>query len=212
MKINKIKALCKAKKQCVIYESGARRMLGTLNAVYPAEGLSISKRSMRTLFDWPDVEDELNIETMLLEDSRMCPHNFGIVTTQEMTIGCPITHLDEAVIPLGEDGKLYFVKEEYVNAAEKTEGYTKYYLARNILGEPLVVVSDGLITTAIIKPLPRRTAERIRLYMESVGRMTARGWVDEEATAKDMEILPGQIDMDEMLEEANKENGEKNPD
>ena len=201
MKINKIKALCKAEKQCVIYESGARRMLGTLNAVYPAERLSISKHSLRTLFDWTGVEGELNIETMLLEDSRLCPHNFGIASTQEMMIGYPITYLDETVIPLGEDGKLYFVKEEYVNAAEKMEGYTKYYLARNILGEPLVVVSDGLITTAIIKPLPRNTAEKIRIYMESMGKMTARGWVDEKATVKDMEI-PGQIDMDEMLEEA----------
>lgn len=201
MKINKIKALCKAEKQCVIYESGARRMLGTLNAAYPAEGLSISKSSLRTLFDWPDVEDEINIETMLLEDSRLCPHNFGINSTQGMTIGYPITHLDEAVIPLGKDGKLYFVKEEYVNAEEKTEGYTKYYLARNVLGEPLVVVSDGLITTAIIKPLPRGMAEKIRIYMESMGKMTARGWVDEKATVKNMEI-PGQIDMDEILEEA----------
>lgn len=200
MKINKIKALCKAEKQCVIYDNGKSRMLGTLNTVYPAEGLSISSRSLRTLFDWPDVEDELNIEVMPLENSRLCPHDFSIVSAQEMTVGFPITYLAETVIPLGKDGELYFVKEDYVNAAEKMEGYTKYYLARNVLNEPLVVVSDGLITTAIIKPLPRSTAEKIRVYMEAVARMTASGWMDENTTAENMEIT-GQINMNEMLEE-----------
>ena len=53
MKINKIKALCKAEKQCVIYESRARRMLGTLNEdadlLKRAKELGLTKKQIEAI-------------------------------------------------------------------------------------------------------------------------------------------------------------------
>lgn len=54
MKVNRIKALCKAEKRCIIYgsgEDGERQLIGTTNAAYPAGDLGICESSISTLFD-----------------------------------------------------------------------------------------------------------------------------------------------------------------
>ena len=73
MKFTKIKALCKAEKHCLIYKQGGRTLLGTRNAAYPAEELAISRNSIKTLFDWPNVEEDITIEVRKMQESRLLP-------------------------------------------------------------------------------------------------------------------------------------------
>lgn len=92
------------------------------------------------------------------------------------------------------------MREAYVSAAEKIEGYTHYYLSENAMGEPLVVISDGMITTAIVRPLPKKTAANIRTYLQGMAELIACGWPDEDKTEKPDE-LDGQIEMESMMRE-----------
>lgn len=200
MKVTRIKALCKAEKCCIIYDQlGERQMIGTESAAYPVDHLMLTKDSIRTLFDWPDVANELRIETMQLEESRLHPGYAPCFKMEQLRTGMPISYIDETIIPLMAGNRILFVRADYVNAAEKTEGYAMYYLAQNGRGEPLVVLGDGLFITAIIRPLPKRTAESVRTYLRSMADFDAWGWPDE--NAKDSGQLPGQMSMEEMQED-----------
>lgn len=203
MKINKIKALCKREAHCMIYAQGGGCLIGTRNAVYPAGELKINRRTIATLFDWPDVEGDIAVEEAVWTDSRNYPSEMGYSSEQELKACGVITYTGDEVRPLatdGLDGMIYFVLEDYLAAAEKTEGYTVYSLAHNAEGEPLIVVGDGMITTAIVRPLPKKTAANIRTYLQGMAELIACGWPDEDKTGKQDE-LDGQIEMESMMRE-----------
>lgn len=208
MKITRIKAICKTEKHCIIYEQGeSRRLIGTRNAAYPADELNISRYSLKTLFDWPDVLNDIGVETVALEETRMHPMSEWHQHLVELTPCWTVAYAGEAIIPLMYKNGLLFVREAYISAAEKIEGYTHYYLSENAMGEPLVVISDGLIATAIVKPLPVNTAKGICTYMAELCRTNVQGWPDQEGIVDD-NSLDKQIAMDEMLEEAKSDDGE----
>lgn len=114
-------------------------------------------------------------------------------------MGFSINYLSEEIVPLCHHSAVYFIRGVYRDAAEKVEGYDRYYLAQNVEGEPLILLSDGLMTPAVIKPLPRKTAAEICNYLCRIGEMPARGWEREEGKTEEAQIK-GQMNMDEMLE------------
>lgn len=201
MKFTRIKALCKTEKCCIIYRQGGRTLIGTRNAAYPAEELPITAKSIKTLFDWPDVEEDIPIEIKQMKDSRMCPMSEYKNQLIELHPGWEISYRGEAILPLMYEGGMFFVEQAYIAAAEKTEGYTSYHASENIDGEPLIIVGDGLITTAIIKPMAKKEGYAIRDYLERMTNFTVFGWPDEEKPEEAAGQLNGQMNMDEMLEE-----------
>ena len=200
MKVTRIKNLCKAEKHCIIYHQGGRHLIGTRNAAYPAEDLVISHKSIKTLFDWPDVEADIAIEVRKMQESRLKPESEYKNQLVELKPGWEISCAGDTIVPLMHENGLYFVNKAYIDAAEKIEGYTHYYLSENAMGEPLVVISDGMITTAIVKPLPVNTAKGICTYMTEICKANVQGWPDQEGIVDD-NSLDKQIGMDEMLEE-----------
>lgn len=200
MKVTRIKNLCKAERHCIIYQQGGRTLIGTRNAAYPSEELTITPKALRTLFDWTSVEEDITIEARKMQESRLLPMSEYKSQLIELKPGWEITCMGDTVVPLMHAMGLYFVRKEYIDAAEKTEGYTSYHLSENIDGEPLIIVGDGLMTTAIIKPINRREAGNIRDYMGRMSNMMVFGWPDEEKPEVVGEIS-GQITVDEMLEE-----------
>lgn len=201
MKFTRIKALCKAEHCCIIYKQGGRTLLGTRNAAYPAEDLVISHKSIRTLFDWPDVEADITIEVRKMQESRLKPESEYKNQLVELKPGWEITCAGDTAVPLMHENGLYFVNKAYIDAAEKTEGYTSYHLSENIDGEPLIIVGDGLMTTAIIKPMSKGTARNIRDYLERMAGFYVFGWPDEEKPVEVPGQMAGQVNMNEMLEE-----------
>lgn len=201
MKVTRIKSLCKAEHCCIIYKQGGRTLLGTRNAAYAAEDVVISHKSIKTLFDWPDVEAEITIEVRKMSESRLKPVSEYKSQLIELRAGWEITCAGDTVVPLLHESGMYFVKKANIDAAEKTEGYTSYHLSENIDGEPLIIVGDGLVTTAIIKPANRRTANGIQDYLQRMTQLPALGWPDEDKPAEAAGQLDGQMNMDEMLEE-----------
>ena len=152
---------------------------------------------MATLFDWPDVESDIDVEEAVWMESRMYPTRRD---GQEMRSGGVISYFGDDVRPLVVDGMIYFVPEEYLAAAEKTEGYTVYNIAQNAQGEPLVVVGDGMITTAIVRPLPVKEAANIRTYLQGLADQIACGWPDEDKVSAPAQI-DGQLEMESMIRE-----------
>lgn len=199
MKVTRIKNLCKAERHCIIYQQGGRTLIGTRNVAYPSEELKITPKALRTIFDWPSVGEDIGIEERKMSESRLMPMSEYKSQLIELKPGWEITCAGDKVVPLMHEMGLYFVRKEYIDAAEKTEGYTSYHLSENIDGEPLVIVGDGLMTTAIIKPINRREAGNIRDYLGRMSNMMAFGWPDEEKPEAVGEIS-GQITVDEMLE------------
>lgn len=202
MKVTKIKNLCKAEKYCIIYEQGKRRLVGTHNAAYPAENLAITTEGIGTLFDWPDVKEDITVDAMMFPQSQLYPNTQYCDNGQELSVGFSINYYGEEIVPLCCEAGVFFIRGAYRDAAEKKEGYDRYYLARNVEGEPLVMLSDGLMAPAVIKPLPRKTAAEICNYLSTIGEMPAQGWTREEGKTEETQ-LKGQINMDEVLEESN---------
>lgn len=200
MKVTRIKNLCKAESHCIIYQQGGRTLIGTRNTAYPSEELKITPKALKTLFDWPTVEGDISIEVRKMQESRLLPMSEYKSQLVELHPGWEVSFAGDAVVPLMHEMGLYFVNKAYIDAAEKTEGYTSYHLSENIDGEPLIIVGNGLMTTAIIKPMSRREATGIRDYLERMTRMPAFGWPDEDKPEAVGEIS-GQITVDEMLEE-----------
>ena len=202
MKVTKIKSLCKAEHKCMIYEMGRYRLIGTTNAAYPAENLAITTEGIATLFDWPDVEEDITVDEMMFPESQLYPNTQYCSKEHELSVGFSINYYGEEIVPLCCREGVFFIRGAYRDAAEKKEGYDRYYLARNVEGEPLVMLSDGLMAPAVIKPLPRKTAAEICNYLSTIGEMPAQGWTREEGKTEETQ-LKGQINMDEVLEESN---------
>lgn len=200
MKVTKIKSLCKAEHKCMIYEMGRYRLIGTTNAAYPAENLAITTKGIATLFDWPDVEEYIVVDAMMFPESQLYPNTQYCSKEHELSVGFSINYLGEEIVPLCCQEGVFFIRGVYKDAAEKKEGYDRYHLARNVEGEPLVMLSDGLMAPAVIKPLPRKTAAEICNYLCRIGEMPAQGWTREEGKTEETQ-LKGQINMDEVLEE-----------
>ena len=185
---------------------GGRTLIGTRNAAYMSEELVITPKGIKTLFDWPEVETDIAVVVRKMSESRMLPMNTYKSQLIELVPGWEITCSGDTVVPLMHEMGLYFVNKAYIDAAEKTEGYTSYHLSENVDGEPLILIGDGLMTTAIIKPRNRREAINIRDYLGRMANMTAFGWPDEDKMVEIGVELRRQISVDEMLEENGNEN------
>lgn len=203
MKVTRIKALCKDEGQAIIYNDFGRQYLGTAQAAYPVDNIEIQKTSIPTLFDWPKALHDMDVTEMAMEGSMMMPEG-GIVD-----------------IPFREEGKLFpemeiggwtamsdsttreilFVQEELIRAAEKTEGYQMFHRRENANGEPLVIISDGMIVTGIVRPAKQKTAERIAAAMRCLGALTPIGSPDPNEARKEEAQLPGQMNIDDVMGE-----------
>ena len=211
MKITRIKALCKEAKMVQILETGdMRQWIGTKGAIYPADGLTITRESLATLFDMPDVNKVLEVTDGNAYQSDLNPIP-TICEWPQMGSGLPIVYMGRTLIPLGESGKLYLVRADMVKAAESTEGYLIFRKAENMRGEPLVVIDNGMLCTGIIRPLPKETVQAVQRYMDSFSQMQpdgtpfADGRQDEDEPASEEVEIAGQIEMHELLLEAGDE-------
>lgn len=104
MKITKIKALCKEGKAVqILGTDNTRQWIGTKDAIYPADGLTITRESLPSLFDMPDVCKVLEVT-----DGDLCASDLNPVVRFEewpqMGSGMPVVYLGKSLIPLGEGG------------------------------------------------------------------------------------------------------------
>lgn len=203
MKVTRIKALCKDEGQAIIYNDFGRQYLGTAQAAYPAENIKIQKTSIPTLFDWPTALGDMNVDVMELEGSMMMPEGgiVGIPFREEGKLFPEMEIGDFVLMSDRETREILFVQEELIRAAEKTEGYQMFHRGENANGEPLVIISDGMIVTGIVRPVKQKTAERIAATMRCLGELTPTGSPDPNEKSKEETQLPGQMNIDDVMGE-----------
>ena len=204
MKVTRIKALCKDAGQAIIYNDNGRQYLGTHDAAYPVDNIEIQKTSIPTLFDWPTALADMNVDVVGMPGSLMMPESGTIVDIPfrdegklypEMAIG-NFTLMSDRV-----SKEILFVPEELIRAAEKTEGYQMFYRRENAKGEPLVIISDGMIVTGIVRPAMKKTAKRIAEAMICLAGLVPIGSPDPNEVRREENQLTGQMTMEDAMKE-----------
>lgn len=168
---------------CMIYETGgARQWIGTLEAIYPADGLQITKNSIRTLFDMPDADKRMEIGVEDIFKSELVPSEEEIAVElegwTELNCRIPIFYLGEKVYPLTHRDGILFVQSDYVKPAIRKNDYLVFKLARNGFGHPLIMIGNGLEVTGVAKPVPAKTAASIVKLMGEMSAYRADGSPD----------------------------------
>ncbi|MBQ8617626.1 MAG: hypothetical protein IJ418_08940 [Clostridia bacterium] len=213
MKITHIKKLCVEAHMCMIYDTdGNRQWIGTQDTIYPADELMLSVRNIATLFDMPDAESRMEIGQEEIWRSELvpgdCEIDFELERWQELKCGIPIVYLGDKLYPLAnEHGGILFVKADYVKPAIRKNDYLVFKLTYNQFGHPLIVIGNGMETTGIVRPVPKKEAENLLDLLARYSQMQAAG-----SPAKDggQYIKPekpedGQIAMEEVEEAENDE-------
>lgn len=206
MRFSQIKKLCKEDSECTIFEEGTHQWIGTRHAAYPVEDVDIDTSSIKTLFDWPDVESDIGVGMSALANSTLCPDgavrfNYAPNKWPKLEQGMPVMVAGEWINPLVHSGGVMFVREDRVKPARRKHEYADFRLAYNRQMEPLVVITNGFMVTGIVRPQTKREAELILETMGKMVNMLPQGTPgDVKLRAEDEGEIDGQITMDEMME------------
>lgn len=169
MKLSAIKRCCVEEKEFYIYESDCdEQWIGTHTAAWPVEGdLKLTEGSIAAIFD-------LKPKKAAQMDILALPFNRGSCLyaapetewdAQELGI---VEYLGERCLLLTCRGRMLAVDMAKVKAARCAEDYQCMKIGINTDGEPLVLVKDGMLTTAVILPESEEVVDAIRTM---IGRM-----------------------------------------
>ena len=210
MKIAAIKRVCMDARQFYIFNDGyGRQWIGTQSAAYPSEGVTFTEGNIAEMFDLTEKQSKkVSVTCRPIElSSLFCRDNVIGLDYARMRPGLPFRYLDEMLLPLEYRGNLYVILEKMVKAAASNgREYLDYFMGQNERGEPLVFISDGMIAAGIIRPIPESTTRTVKGWLARYGALIPGGPVVVEFEKREeKDELDGQIDMDEMLEDAQEE-------
>lgn len=212
MKFSQIKKLCKDADACMIYKDGPLTWLGTRDAAYPVADVDVNTASVKTLLDWPDVESDIGVSHMLLEASGLMPDE--VIRTDvafnrwaKLEQGMTVSVGGERVCPLVYSGGAMFVEWEKIKPAIRKGEYLDFRLAYNRAGHPLVLVTNGMMVTGIMRPMSTREAELIIETMGKLAGMRPEGTPGDAKKAEQTQEkeISGQISIEEAMQEADGE-------
>lgn len=208
MKFSQIKKICKDAKECVIYNEGTMQWIGTGEAAYPLEDVEATVAAVKTLFDWPDVEADIAVVEKTMDEMGLAPDdvaNCDMMSSgwEKLSQCISIYSGGDKILPLACGMNVLFVWWERVRPAIRKHEYLDFRLAHNKDEEPLIVVTNGLMVTGILKPMYQTQAE---ICVETLRKMSEFVPVgtpnDRKKPEEEQEEIDGQIAMDEMLEES----------
>ena len=150
MKLSAIKRCCVEENEFYIYRDiNGEQWIGTHTAAWPVEGdLELTEGSIAAIFDLaPKKAAQMDILALPLgSGSRL--------------YAAPATEWDAQELGIVDMAK--------VKAARCAEDYQCMKIGINTDGEPLVLVKDGMLTTAVILPESEEVVDAIRAM---IGRM-----------------------------------------
>ena len=185
MKLGAIKRCCIEEKEFYIYRDiGGEQWIGTHTAAWPVEGdLELTQGSIAAIFDLTAKKAaQMDILALQLEqDSRLYADPATEWDAQELGI---VEYLGERCLLLTCCGRLLVVDMAKIKAARCAEEYQGMKVSVNADGEPLVLVKDGMLTTAVILPESKKAVDTIRAMIarmaQSCGLLAAGETDDEE--------------------------------
>ena len=207
MKFSQIKKICKDADECIIYQDGPMQWIGTGEAAYPLEDVEATVASVKTLFDWPDVEADIRVFEKTLEDVGLAPDGVARCDVRsdkwpKLIQGLTIYSGGDKIVPLVCGMNVMFVWAERIRPAIRKNEYLELRLAYNKDDEPLVMVNNGLMVTGILRPMYQREADAAVDKLRRMGAFVPYGTPNEAKKAENEaeDEIDGQIGMDEMLE------------
>lgn len=209
MKITQIKKLCVEAHMCMIWETGGdRQWIGTPDAIYPVDGMKIDKQNVKVIFDMPDADNKMDIGVEEIVMCELVPDdseiNYELERWKEMSCGIPIVYLGEKLYPLVHEDGILFVRADFVSPAIRKNDYLVFKMTYNGFGHPLVMIGNGLETTGIVRPVPMKEAENLLDLLGKYAQLKPGGSPAKEdgRYIRPQEPDAGQINMDEMMEDA----------
>ena len=163
MKLGAIKRCCIEEKEFYIYRNDeGEQWIGTHTAAWPVEGdLQITEGSIAAIFDLTAKKAaQMDILALPLgQGSRLYADPATEWDTYELGI---VECLGERYLLLACRGQMLVVDMAKVKAARSAEEYQGMKVSVNADGEPLVLVKDGMLTTAVIMTEGESTVNAIR--------------------------------------------------
>lgn len=152
MKLEAIKRVCKHDGEYVIFnQDNAQQWIGTTNACYEVQHVRLNQESICALLDVDLWENDEDVREERFEFSALYPrHDIAPVDLQAM-IGI---RDNGSIMRIFSDGKrVYMVNDVFIKPAiNKTSSYITFKVTENEAGDPLILIGDGMLTTAIIRP------------------------------------------------------------
>ena len=207
MKLSAIKRVCMDAKQFCIYdEEDGTQWIGTQNAAYPVGGELFSEANIAEIFDLTEKQSsKVEVRREMWETSYMRPVAKAVgIDRARMTPGLPVCYVGEMMQPLAYRGELYLVLVRDIKAAASNgREYLDYYMDEDAQGEPLVIISDGMLDAGVVRPLPVGMAEGVINWLRPYGELAPGASRREPFPAEDGEEdhADGQIGMAAALEE-----------
>ena len=188
MKLTKVRKLVKEAGILMLYDNsrGETRWIGTDRAAYSTGKLNVSRENIRELLDFDQKTwDKLIVDEQKLADTEMIPESSewkeeGIM----MSASFSINSLMGEEIPIGsKSGDILLMRKEELDAAGTDENYTGIILTKERgFDSPLLLVFDGMIAKAIIKPEGKAETDRLMSRMFRIS--TEYGMKEQEADEK----------------------------
>ena len=181
MKISKIRALVKEAAHCLILTNReGQQWIGVSDAIYPADGLTLTAEAIPALFDFSDTEKEkIRIIEQQLEGSNY-----------DLMMDMPSAEMTEALIQVCAadrfrcmfgDGRVYMLREDRIRCAAGKEEYRRYWLSWNQQHQPVIVLENGMaLPSAMLIPVRRQMVEKIQAQLRNIAFPPANGWLEPE--------------------------------
>lgn len=188
MKLSKVRKLVKEAGVLMLYtnRAGETCWIGTDRAAYSTGKLNVSRENVRELLDFDQKTwEKLIVDEQKLADTEMIPESMeweeaGIM----MSASFSVKSIMGEEIPIGsKSGDILLMRKEELEAAGTDENYTGIILTTERgFDSPLLLVFDGMMAKAIIKPESEAETDRLMSRMFRIS--TEYGMKEQEAEAK----------------------------
>lgn len=180
MKLSAIKRCCIAEKEFYIYQGDSGgQWIGTHTAAWPVESdLQLTEGSIASIFDLePRKAERMDILALpFAYGARLYTNPTMEWDAYELGI---VECFGERYLLLACRGQMLVVDMEKVKAARSAEDYQEIKVGVNADGEPLVLVKDGMLTTAVIMPEGEKTVNAIRTMVRRMAQSCGLPAADE---------------------------------
>lgn len=181
MKLAAIKRVCKRDGEYVIFnEDDGQQWIGTVNACYEVQGVRIQPQSIGALLDVDLNGKGADVREEQFKCSALCPREDTVPADLEMMIG--ISGNGEALRIFSDGERIYMVNEVFIKPAiHENSGYITFKATENTFGNQLILIGDGMLTTAIIRPESDGATDVIMHAMRSIIEIYSRKSGEEHA-------------------------------
>lgn len=176
MRMRAIKSICTKAKQFILYEGGNAQWIGTEDAIYRVDDtITLTENAIPDIFDISDKKlEKIEILTKQLKESDLCPADGSVLSDSEM-----MGEWSAVIQEMGNqykflesrDHRLYMIDYSAIFGGTESGVYRRFYLLKNQKGEAVIALSDGMITTGMMRPVSGEKMAAFQKGLRNLGFM-----------------------------------------